>query len=144
VIHRASSNNQAESDNSFAGREYKASTFVSKTKKNAGKVYMLAIDAARCAGFRDSLYFFRRNPWINKINCSQEEKDILISVGRLHTNLKSRQVTIVAAGNCFRVFGARFVKSRFAHMYLLQVEVQIDLLLQTARTLSTTITKPLH
>lgn len=72
---------------------------------------MLAIDAARCAGFRDSLYFFRRNPWIHKLNCTQDEKEILINMKRLHINLRSRQVTIVTARNCFRVFGARFVKS---------------------------------
>lgn len=74
---------------------------------------MLAIDAARCAGFRDSLYFFRRNPWLHKINASQEEKEMLIELGRLHQNLRSRQVTLVTARNLYKVFGARFVKSEF-------------------------------
>jgi hypothetical protein len=94
------------------GREYKAATFTCPTRKDPERLYMLAIDAARCAGFRDSLYFFRRNPLIHKLNCSQEEKEMLISKGKLHINLKSRQVTIITARNCFRIFGARFVKSR--------------------------------
>ena len=40
---------------------------------------MLAIDAARAAGFLDSLYFFRRNPLVLKLTCHQTEKELLIS-----------------------------------------------------------------
>lgn len=36
---------------------------------------------------------------------------MLIELGRLHQNLRSRQVTIVTARNLYKVFGARFVKS---------------------------------
>lgn len=88
-------------------------TFTSPTRPEPERLYVLAIDAARCAGFRDSLYFFRRNPWLHKVNCSQEEKEMLIEMGRLHQNLRSRQVTIVTARNLYKVFGARFVKSEF-------------------------------
>lgn len=72
---------------------------------------MLSIDAARAAGFRDSLYFFRRNPLIHKLGCSQPEKDRLIELGKLSGNLKSRAVTMVSARNCFKVMGAAFVLS---------------------------------
>lgn len=51
---------------------------------------------------------------MHKINCTSEEKDMLISLGRLHVNLKSRQVVMVTARNCFQVFGARFIKSKFS------------------------------
>ena len=105
----------------LGGREYKAATFTCPTRSDPERLYMLAIDAARCAGFRDSLYFFRRNPLIHKLNCSQEEKEMLIQKGRLHVNLKSRQVTIITARNCFRIFGARFVKSMFS--FLLQYQL---------------------
>jgi len=71
---------------------------------------MLSIDAARCAGFRDSLYFFRRNPLIHKLSCSQPEKDRLIELGKLSGNLKSRAVTMVSARNVFKVMGATFVQ----------------------------------
>lgn len=74
---------------------------------------MLSIDAARAAGFRDSLYFFRRNPTIHKLACTQSEKDMLIDAGKLSSNLKSRAVTIVSARNVFKVFGAQFIVSKF-------------------------------
>lgn len=74
---------------------------------------MLSIDAARAAGFRDSLYFFRRNPLIHKLSCSQSEKDRLIELGKLSGNLKSRAVTMVSAKNCFKVMGATFIQSAF-------------------------------
>lgn len=51
-----------------AGREWKLPTFTSATRNTPTKRYMLSIDAARAAGFRDSLYFFRRNPLILKVS----------------------------------------------------------------------------
>lgn len=72
---------------------------------------MLSIDAARASGFRDSLYFFRRNPLIHKLGCNQQEKDRLIELGKLSANLKSRAVTMVSARNCFKIMGASFVES---------------------------------
>lgn len=74
--------------------------------------FMLSIDAARAAGFRDSLYFFRRNPLVHKLSCSQAEKDRLIDLGKLSPNLKSRAVTMVSARNCFKVMGATFVQGQ--------------------------------
>lgn len=90
---------------------FKLATFTSPLRVNPNKQYMLSIDAARAAGFRDSLYFFRRNPLIHKLSCSQAEKDRLIGLGKLSGNLKSRAVTMVSAKNCFKVMGATFVAS---------------------------------
>ncbi|BGP16741.1 hypothetical protein JCM10213_006507 [Rhodosporidiobolus nylandii] len=92
------------------GRKWKVHTFTSPLRQNTNKVYILSIDAARCAGFRDSLYFFRRNPLIHKLSCNQQEKDRLIELGRLSGNLKSRAVTMVSARNVFKVMGATFVQ----------------------------------
>ena len=72
---------------------------------------MLAIEAARAAGFRDSLYFFRRNPLIHKLTCSQTEKEALISEGKLQSNLRTRQVTMVTAKSLFKVFGAKVIRN---------------------------------
>lgn len=94
-----------------AGRQYKLHTFTSPMRANTNKLYMLSIDAARAAGFRDSLYFFRRNPLIHKLSCTQAEKDRLIDLGKLSGNLKSRAVTMVSARNCYKVMGAAFVLS---------------------------------
>ncbi|GAA5995580.1 chromatin structure-remodeling complex subunit RSC7 [Rhodotorula paludigena] len=95
--------------NLLGGRAWKVHTFTSPLRPNVNKVYILSIDAARAAGFRDSLYFFRRNPQIHKLTCNQEEKDRLIELGRLSGNLKSRAVTMVSARNVFKVMGATFV-----------------------------------
>ncbi|GAA5965525.1 hypothetical protein JCM3765_007366 [Sporobolomyces pararoseus] len=94
----------------LGGRQWKVHTFTSPMRTNPEKLYMLSIDAARCAGFRDSLYFFRRNPLIHKLSCSQAEKDRLIELGKLSGNLKSRAVTMVSARNVFKVMGATFVQ----------------------------------
>lgn len=93
-----------------SGRRYKLSTFTSPMRGSTSKRYMLSIDAARAAGFRDSLYFFRRNPLVHKLSCSQVEKDHLIELGKLSTNLKSRAVTMVSARNVYKVMGAAFIK----------------------------------
>ncbi|ORY87470.1 chromatin remodelling complex Rsc7/Swp82 subunit-domain-containing protein [Leucosporidium creatinivorum] len=95
--------------NLLGGRQYKLHTFTSPMRANPNKLYMLSIDAARAAGFRDSLYFFRRNPLIHKLSCTQAEKDRLIDLGKLSGNLKSRAVTMVSARNCYKVMGAAFV-----------------------------------
>ncbi|GAA5911621.1 hypothetical protein JCM6882_008056 [Rhodosporidiobolus microsporus] len=96
--------------NLLGGRRWKVHTFTSPLRANKSKVYLLSIDAARCAGFRDSLYFFRRNPLIHKLTCNQPEKDRLIELGRLSGNLKSRAVTMVSARNVFKVMGATFLQ----------------------------------
>lgn len=91
------------------GRQYKAYNFTSDLRDDPEKVYMLSIDAARSAGYRDSLYFFRRNPQIFKIELLQAEKDKLIEDGRLSGQLKTRNVTMVPARNVYKLHGARFL-----------------------------------
>ncbi|PWZ01110.1 hypothetical protein BCV70DRAFT_199478 [Testicularia cyperi] len=91
------------------GRQYKAYHFTSDLRGDPEKVYMLAIDAARAAGYRDSLYFFRKNPMILKIELLQAEKDKLIEDGRLSGQLKNRNVTMVPARNVYKLHGARFL-----------------------------------
>lgn len=93
-----------------SGRQFKLHTFTSPMRPNPDKLYMLSIDAARAAGYRDSLYFFRRNPLVHKISCAQSEKDRLIDMGKLNSNLKSRAVTMVSARNVFKVMGATCVR----------------------------------
>ncbi|KAF8323813.1 hypothetical protein DL93DRAFT_2049468, partial [Clavulina sp. PMI_390] len=96
--------------NLLGGRVFKADTFCSPWRPNPEKRYMLSIDAARTSGFRDSLYYFRRNLRVAKLPISQAEKDHLISLGRLSNNLRSRTVTIVAARSAFKLHGAKMVK----------------------------------
>ncbi|TIC12026.1 hypothetical protein E3Q14_01954 [Wallemia mellicola] len=89
------------------GRCYKMPTFTSSLRHDREKVYMLSIDAARGAGYKDSLYMFRRNLLLVKLTLEQEEKERLITEGKLAANSRSRSVTIVAARNVYKLFGAK-------------------------------------
>lgn len=68
---------------------------------------MLAIDAARTSGFRDSLYYFRRNPLAFKLNATQPEKEFLIEIGKLGSHLRTRSVTLITARSAFKLHGAK-------------------------------------
>lgn len=71
---------------------------------------MLSIEAARATGYRDSLYYFRRNPLLVKITLTQSEKEILIAEKILSQNLRSRIVTMVTAKTAFMMGGSKLVK----------------------------------
>ncbi|KAI0827389.1 chromatin remodelling complex Rsc7/Swp82 subunit-domain-containing protein [Trametes gibbosa] len=92
----------------LGGRRFKAQTFVLPNRHPTRK-YMLAIDAARTSGFRDSLYYFRRNPLAMKQNATQWEKEHLIEQGKLGSHLKTRSVTLVTARSAFKLHGAKML-----------------------------------
>ncbi|KAI0372528.1 hypothetical protein BV20DRAFT_939758 [Pilatotrama ljubarskyi] len=94
--------------NLLGGRRFKAQTFVLPNRHPERK-YMLAIDAARTSGFRDSLYYFRRNPLALKLNATQWEKEHLIEQGKLGSHLKTRSVTLVTARSAFKLHGAKML-----------------------------------
>ena len=72
---------------------------------------MLAIDAARTSGFRDSLYYFRKN-LAYKLNATQAEKDMLIEQGKLGSHLRTRNVTLITARSAYKLHGARMVQGK--------------------------------
>ncbi|KAF8635673.1 hypothetical protein AX15_000299 [Amanita polypyramis BW_CC] len=90
----------------LGGRRFKASTFL-LPNRHPQRYYMLAIDAARTSGFRDSLYYFRRNALALKLNATQAEKDYLISEGKLGSHLRTRSVTLVTARSAFKLHGSK-------------------------------------
>ncbi|KAI0672302.1 chromatin remodelling complex Rsc7/Swp82 subunit-domain-containing protein [Trametes maxima] len=92
----------------LGGRRFKSQTFVLPNRHPTRK-YMLAIDAARTSGFRDSLYYFRRNPLALKLNATQWEKEHLIEQGKLGSHLKTRSVTLVTARSAFKLHGAKML-----------------------------------
>ncbi|CAK5267548.1 unnamed protein product [Mycena citricolor] len=94
--------------NLLGDRKFKAATFV-LPGRHPERRYMLAIDAARTSGFRDSLYYFRRNPLALKQNATQPEKDYLISQGKLGTHLRTRSVTLVTARSAFKLHGSKTI-----------------------------------
>lgn len=92
----------------LGGRRFKAYTFV-LPNRHPQRQYMLAIDAARTSGFRDSLYYFRRNALAFKLNATQPEKDYLISEGKLGSHLRTRSVTLVTARSAFKLHGSKTI-----------------------------------
>ena len=90
------------------GRRFKCSTFVLPTR-HPTRHYMLAIDAARSSGFRDSLYYFRKNALALKLSASQPEKELLIQAGKLGAHLKTRSVTLVTARSAYKLHGAKMI-----------------------------------
>ncbi|THH03287.1 hypothetical protein EW145_g6376 [Phellinidium pouzarii] len=94
--------------NLLGGRVFKAQTFI-LPERHPERKYLLAIDAARTSGFRDSLYYFRRNPLAYKLNAAQAEKDFLIEQGKLGGHLRTRSVTLVTARSAFKLHGAKML-----------------------------------
>lgn len=78
---------------------------------------MLAIDAARNSGFRDSLYHFRLNPLALKLNATQWGKDHLIEVGKFGSHLRTRSVTIIAPRSAYKLHGAKMILSAYRIYY---------------------------
>lgn len=96
------------------GRRFKCSTFI-LPDRHPTRQYMLAIDAARSSGFRDSLYYFRRNPLALKLSASQKEKEALIQAGKLGAHLKTRSVTLVTARSAYKLHGAKMIIGKWVH-----------------------------
>ncbi|WFD36206.1 chromatin structure-remodeling complex subunit RSC7 [Malassezia cuniculi] len=93
----------------LGGRSYRVSPFTLPMRDDPERLYMLSIDVARASGFRDSAYFFRKNPLLHKIVLTFEEKDHLIATGRISGQLRARNVTMIAARSVFQQLGARIV-----------------------------------
>ncbi|KAJ3493735.1 hypothetical protein NLJ89_g10949 [Agrocybe chaxingu] len=94
--------------NLLGGRRFKSSTFI-LPNRHPQRQYMLAIDAARTSGFRDSLYYFRKNLLALKLNATQQEKEYLINEGKLGSHLRTRSVTLVTARSAFKLHGSKMI-----------------------------------
>ncbi|KAF8502414.1 chromatin remodelling complex Rsc7/Swp82 subunit-domain-containing protein [Hysterangium stoloniferum] len=91
------------------GRQFKAQTFTLPTR-HPTRQYMLAIEAARTSGYKDSLYYFRRNPLMHKLVCTQPEKDDLIAGGTIPSHMRTRSVTLVTARSAYKQHGAKMLR----------------------------------
>lgn len=91
------------------GRQFKAQTFV-LPQRHPTRQYMLAIEAARTSGYKDSLYYFRRNPLMHKLVCTQTEKDELIAAGTIPSHMRTRSVTLVTARSAYKQHGAKMLR----------------------------------
>jgi chromatin structure-remodeling complex protein RSC7 len=100
----------------LGSRQYKMPIFQSTQRPDPEIWYALSIDTARAVGFRDSFFFYKRNPLLIKLSCTNAEKVKLISSGRLPAHLRTRNVTMLAVRNVFKLFGHRVVLNGQATM----------------------------
>ncbi|CAO3599463.1 unnamed protein product [Absidia cylindrospora] len=71
---------------------------------------MLAMDPAKIMGFRDSHIFFNKNPTLERVRLSEEEKDILVERNMVLSWFRHRDVAVVTAQSVFKRFGAKIIK----------------------------------
>jgi chromatin structure-remodeling complex protein RSC7 len=72
-------------------------------------MHMLRIEAACTPGFRDSLYYFRRNPLTHKLNATQPKKEFLIEIRKLGLLLCTCSVTLITACSVFKLHSAKML-----------------------------------
>ncbi|KAI6102552.1 chromatin remodelling complex Rsc7/Swp82 subunit-domain-containing protein [Pisolithus croceorrhizus] len=72
-------------------------------------IYWVVSPQARSSGFRDSLYYFRKNSLALKLLATQPEKEFLIQLGKLGAHLKTRSVTLVTARSAYKLHGAKMI-----------------------------------
>ncbi|KAL9938686.1 hypothetical protein V8E36_002405 [Tilletia maclaganii] len=92
-------------------RAYKFPVFQCPNRADPERLYVLSIDAARSAGYRDSLYFYRNNKRLLKVTLHMSEKEMLIARGRLSMQLRTRNVTATSVLNVYKTHGARVIKA---------------------------------
>ncbi|CAO3627680.1 unnamed protein product [Cunninghamella blakesleeana] len=90
------------------GRSFKSATFTLPTRGD--QVFMLAMDPAKQLGFRDSHIFFTKNPALERVRLTEEEKDILVERGMVLAWFRHRDVAVVTARSVFKQFGAKIIK----------------------------------
>ncbi|CAJ0748718.1 18432_t:CDS:2, partial [Entrophospora sp. SA101] len=73
--------------------------------------YMLSMDAAKVLGFRDSYLFFLRNPSLQRVFATEDEREFLIKIGILPAAYRSRNITLVSARSTYRLFGSRIIQN---------------------------------
>ncbi|KAG2222125.1 hypothetical protein INT45_007561 [Circinella minor] len=94
--------------NLLGGREYKVPTF--KLPMRGDQVLMFAMEPARQLNYRDSYLFFHKNPILERIRLSEEERNWLVDEKLLVHWFRNRDVAVVSARSCFKCFGSRIIK----------------------------------
>ncbi|KAI9246913.1 chromatin remodelling complex Rsc7/Swp82 subunit-domain-containing protein [Phascolomyces articulosus] len=92
----------------LGGRQYKVATF--SLPMRGDQVLMFAMDPARQLNFRDSYLFFHKNPILERIRLTEEERNWLVDQKLLVHWFRNRDVAVVSARSCFKCFGSRIIK----------------------------------
>ncbi|KAH3665801.1 hypothetical protein OGAPHI_003989 [Ogataea philodendri] len=93
--------------NLLGGRQYKCRIF--KVPQRGEKYYMIATEAARLVGYRDSYFLFQKHRRLFKITLGDAEKLDLIANGVLPNSFKTRTIFLVTARSIFKEFGSKIV-----------------------------------
>ncbi|KAL7751342.1 hypothetical protein RI367_003202 [Sorochytrium milnesiophthora] len=88
----------------LGGRSFRFQPF-QLVRRHPTRFYVFAADVAKCVGERDAYTLFQRHCEELKLHTAEEDREHLISIGRLAPHLKSRNLTIMTARNAFRRFG---------------------------------------
>ncbi|RKP11823.1 chromatin-remodelling complex, RSC SWI/SNF subunit Rsc7/Swp82, partial [Piptocephalis cylindrospora] len=90
------------------GRQYTFNVYTFPAR-HPTRLYALAVEAARAAGYRDTQHMSSSHPYIRRVISTPEERGQLVEAGRLDKRMKHRPVNLVAASSIFRAFGHRVI-----------------------------------
>ncbi|OAD67793.1 hypothetical protein PHYBLDRAFT_68166 [Phycomyces blakesleeanus NRRL 1555(-)] len=90
------------------GRKYRVSSFTLPLRGD--RLFMLAMDPAKVLGYRDSYLFFHRNPRLERVRITEDEKRYLVKERLLVTWFRNRDVAVVTARSVFKCFGSKIIK----------------------------------
>lgn len=93
----------------YIGREYKVPTFT--LPERGDQLFMFAMEPARLLNYRDSYLFFHKNPLLERVRLTEEERNWLVDQRLLIHWFRNRDVAVVTARSCFKCFGSRIVKN---------------------------------
>ncbi|KAI9489903.1 chromatin remodelling complex Rsc7/Swp82 subunit-domain-containing protein, partial [Zychaea mexicana] len=68
------------------------------------------MEPAKLLNYRDSYLFFHKNPVLERIRLTEEERSWLVDQRLLVHWFRNRDVAVVSARSCFKCFGSRIIK----------------------------------
>ena len=91
----------------LGGREYRLPTF---TLGTSTQLYIWSLEASKLLGFRDTYIFFIKNPNVERVMGTEEDREYLRSMHMLPSAIRNRPIIMVRARNLFKVFGHKVVR----------------------------------
>ncbi|KAJ2160469.1 hypothetical protein GGF46_002231 [Coemansia sp. RSA 552] len=93
------------------GREFICPIFRSPFRRNTQRQYVLTMDCCRYMGARDSYMLFKQHPRMQRVETTQEERDLLADRMMIPKVTRFRPIALITARTAYREFGARIVKN---------------------------------
>lgn len=93
------------------GREFICPLFRSPFRENTRRQYVLSMDCCRYTGARDSYMMFKQHQNLQRIETTQQERDMLSDQNMIPRLTRFRPIAMVTARAAFKEFGAVLVKN---------------------------------